>query len=212
MALSETITALLFDWDGTVVDTAQLGLLAFQKSFAALGIEFHQPTYETAYSPNWYSMYEKMGVPKEQWAVADELWMQHYGTETAKLLPSVDVTIRDLASKGYRMGVVSSGSDNRVRREVEELGLRELFEVIVCNEDMVNKKPHPEGLHTALRKLELTSADCCYVGDSPEDIQMGRQANVMTVGIRSAYPTSHQLLQLQPDIYLESFADLAKHF
>ena len=79
---TETITTLLFDWDGTLVDSAQLGLIALQKSFAKMGLEFHQPTYEATYSPNWYSMYEAMGLPKDRWETADELWIQYYGEQT----------------------------------------------------------------------------------------------------------------------------------
>ena len=73
---TESITTLLFDWDGTLVDSAQLGLIAFQKSFASMGLEFPQQTYERTYSPSWYSMYEAMGLPREKWEAADELWMQ----------------------------------------------------------------------------------------------------------------------------------------
>lgn len=206
------ISALLFDWDGTVVDTAQLGLVAFQKTFAALGLDFHEPTYQVAYSPNWYVLYEKMGVPKEKWEAADELWLQHYGEQTASLIAGVDDTLRELHAKGYRMGVVSSGSDCRVKREMNNLGLNDLFEVVVCNEHMTNKKPHPEGLETALKRLRLTEADSCYIGDSPEDIEMGKRAKMLTVGVRSSYPTSWKLLSAEPDIYLESFSALTTHF
>lgn len=206
------ISGLLFDWDGTLVDSAQLGLIAFQKSFAALGLDFHEPTYQAAYSPNWYALYEKMGLPKDKWEAADELWLKHYGEQTAKLIDGVDVTLRQLHAKGYRMGVVSSGSDCRVKREMEHLGLNELFEVVVCNEHMSNKKPHPEGLETALKRLQLTEAESCYIGDSPEDIEMGKRANVLTVGVRSSYPTSWRLRSAGPDIYLESFTGLTTHF
>ena len=210
-SLTNKITALLFDWDGTVVDSAELGLTAFKKSFAMLGIEFHQPTYEKTYSPNWYSMYEAMGIPKEKWEQADDLWMKHYGEQTVSIIPGAKDTLLDLRRRGYRLGVVSSGSDCRVGREIQEFGLVSVFEVVLCNEHTVNKKPHPEGLETAMRRLNVSDTECCYVGDSPEDIQMGKSAKVLTVGVRSTYPTSWKLRSSNPDIYLDSFADLAMH-
>ncbi len=91
------MATLLFDWDGTIADSAQLGLNAFQKPFGALGLEFPQEIYEAAYSPNWYSIYEAMGLPKEKWATADDLWMQHYGEQTAQL---VDVLSSDRTHLG----------------------------------------------------------------------------------------------------------------
>jgi HAD superfamily hydrolase (TIGR01549 family) len=209
---TENITTLLFDWDGTIADSAQLGLTAFQKSFGSLGFDFPQEIYETAYSPNWYSIYEAMGLPEEKWAMADDLWMQHYGEQTANLVAGAEDTLRQLQHRVYRMGIVSSGSDCRLSRELKHQGLSELFEVVICNEQMFNKKPHPEGLKTALATLKGSNEQSCYVGDSPEDIEMGKRAQLLTVGVRSTYPTSWLLRDANPDIYLESFSELTKHF
>ncbi|MCM3901096.1 MAG: HAD family hydrolase [Pyrinomonadaceae bacterium] len=209
---TENITTLLFDWDGTIADSAQLGLTAFQKSFDALGFAFPQEIYETAYSPNWYSIYEAMGLPKETWATADDLWMQHYGKQTAKLIEGVGDTLRQLHHRGYRMGIVSSGTESRLTRELRAQGLTELFDVVICNEQMINKKPHPEGLLSALGTLNRPIAEACYVGDSPEDIEMGKRAQLLTAGVRSTYPTSWRLREANPDIYLESFSELTIHF
>lgn len=209
---TEDITTLLFDWDGTIADSAQLGLTAFQKSFDSLGLEFPQEIYEAVYSPNWYSIYEAMGLPKEKWAMADDLWIQHYGEQSAKLVEGAEDTLRQLQQRGYRMGIVSSGSECRLARELKHQGLSELFEVVICNEQMLNKKPHPEGLNIALAMLNRSNEQSGYVGDSPEDIEMGKRAQLLTVGVRSTYPTSWRLRDANPDIYVESFSELAIHF
>ncbi len=207
-----SINTLLFDWDGTLVDSAQLGLIAFEQTFAILGLDFDHEVYQDVYSPNWYSVYEAMGLPKEQWQRADELWIQHYGEQNAQLVTGARRTIVDLKKRDYRLGVVSSGSSCRVTREIKESGVAEFFEVVICNEQMENKKPHPEGLHTAMRLVGCTPQEACYVGDSPEDIEMGKQAQVFTVGVRSGYPTSWKLMNSSPDIYLESLAILPQYF
>jgi HAD superfamily hydrolase (TIGR01662 family) len=203
---------LLFDWDGTLVDSAQLGLAAFEQSFAALGVAFDREIYRAVYSPNWYAVYEAMGLPKEKWQLADDLWVQHYGQQTAQPVAGAQETITGLKQKGYRLGVVSSGSECRVGREIRELGLEHFFETVVCNEQMENKKPHPEGLETAMRSLGCSSEVSCYVGDSPEDIEMGKRAGMLTVGVRSDYPTSWKLKSHQPDILIESLTELLHHF
>src|ERR1700682_2134437 len=110
------ITTLVFDWDGTLADSASLGLAAFQKTFAELGVPFPQEVYEATYSPNWYLTYESLRLPKDKWQMADDLWLQHYGEETAQLIEGVAATILDLHARGYRLGVVSSGSESRVCR------------------------------------------------------------------------------------------------
>ena len=209
---SQTITTLLFDWDGTIVDSHQLGLTAFERSFAELGVEFDYDTYRRVYSPNWYSVYEAMGLPPDKWNRADELWIQHYGDQTAQPIEGVTDTIKSLRGQGYELGVVSSGSECRVNREVSELGLANFFDVVVCNEQMENKKPHPEGLETAMQSLGRQSHEAVYIGDSPEDIEMGKRAGTMTVGVRSTYPTSWRLQENGPDLCLESFCELVDHF
>jgi len=207
-----SINTLLFDWDGTLVDSAQLGLTAFEQSFATLGINFDREIYARVYSPNWYSIYEAMGLLPDQWQRADELWIQHYGEQNARLVEGAKSTITALKEKNYRLGVVSSGSVCRVTREIKESGVAEFFEVVVCNEQMENKKPHPEGLDTALRALGCTPEQSAYVGDSPEDIEMGKRAKMLTVGVRSEYPTSWKLESYGPDIFLKSFNELLDHF
>ena len=206
------ITTLLFDWDGTLVDSAQLGLTAFEQSFATLGVVFDHDIYRRVYSPNWYSVYEAMGLPKDKWQTADELWIQHYGEQTAQPVGGARETIGGLRRKGFRLGVVSSGSNCRVAREIKELGFDSVFEVVVCNEQMEKKKPHPEGLETAMRSLGCSPDESCYVGDSPEDIEMGKRARMLTVGVRSAYPTSWKLESHSPDIFIKSIIELLDHF
>jgi HAD superfamily hydrolase (TIGR01549 family) len=206
------ITTLLFDWDGTVVDSAQLGLTAYEKAFAELGVAFDHETYRRVYSPNWLSVYEGLGLPKEQWQRADELWTHHYGELSAKLIAGAGAALAQLRQKRYRMGVVSSGNDRRVNREIQELGLSGYFDVVICHEQISNRKPHPEGLETAMRLLGCAAREVCYVGDTPEDIEMGKGAAVLTVGVRSDYPTSWKLKSSQPDILIESLTELTEHF
>ena len=213
MAASDrSITTLLFDWDGTLVDSAQLGLMAFEQSFAALGVTFDHEVYRAVYSPNWYSVYEAMGLPKEKWQRADELWTQHYGEQTAELVEGAEHTIAELQQKGYRLGIVSSGNAKRVAREITNVGLDSVFEVVVCHEQMENRKPHPEGLETAMRLMDTSRAESGYVGDSPEDIEMGKRAGLLTVGVRSAYPTNWRLEGSKPDIFIQSLSELLQHF
>jgi HAD superfamily hydrolase (TIGR01509 family) len=212
MNLNNSINTLLFDWDGTLADSAQQGLIAFEKTFAELGVPFVHEVYERTYSPNWYATYHALGLQKELWEVADGLWIQHYGEQCAPLIEGVSDTLLSLRNKGYQLAVVTSGSRSRVSREVEQSALKDAFAVIICNEDIVEKKPHPEGLDRAIRAMDVGPSQCAYVGDAPEDIEMGRRSKVMTIGVRSAYPSSTRILSANPDLYLERIAELVNHF
>lgn len=206
------INTLVFDWDGTLVDSAHLGLTAFQRTFAELGHDFPLDIYEAHYSPNWYSTYTALGLPSDLWERADALWLQHYGEQSAELIDGVGETLSALHASGYRFGVVTSGSVSRVTREIERSTLNGLLDVVICNEDIINKKPDPEGLEKALAKLNSQPGQTAYVGDAPEDIEMGRRGGVLTVGVKSNYPSSKRLLNANPDIYLDSIRELRKYF
>jgi HAD superfamily hydrolase (TIGR01509 family) len=203
---------LLFDWDGTLFDSALAGRLAFQKTFDDLGVPFTREFYEDHYSPNWYAMYEALCLPADKWDTADELWLRHYGEEPPKLVEGAAATLLELRARGYRLGIVTSGTERRVTREINQLGLGSRFEAVICNEHIVNKKPHPEGLEKVMRRMSAPPEVCSYIGDAPEDVQMGKNALVLTVAVRSAYPTSRHLLKEQPDIHLESIDELLRHF
>ena len=205
-----TIDTILFDWDGTLIDTAQQAFEAFQKALLDLGISLDPATYERIYSPNWYSMYEKLGLAKEKWKEADGLWIRHYANQLPQLLPGTKEALQDLASGGYSLGIVTSGSRDRVLSEIESLGLTHVFRIVVCSDDVVNRKPHPEGLQIAIEKLQKRPEDCCYVGDCPEDIEMGHRAGVMTIGIQSQYPASRKLPESKPDLVFSSLDQLVQ--
>ena len=203
------IDTILLDWDGTLIDTAVPAFDAFQKTLVDFGVQLSFATYERIYSPNWYLMYEALGLPRERWRQADDGWLSHYSSETAQLVPGVREALGELVRRNYLLGIVTSGSRDRVLREIGRLGLSKVFRVVLCNDDVVNKKPHPEGLEIAMRQLGKRPESCCYVGDCPDDIVMGKRAGVMTVGITSGYPVSKNLPASKPDLRFPSLKEFA---
>lgn len=204
------IDTILFDWDGTLIDTAGPAYEATRKVLQEVGITIDAETYARVFSPNWYRMYEALGLPKERWQQADDLWETHYPRATAPLLPGVRETLEELVRRDFTLGIVTNGNRKRVLGEIDALGLAGIFRAVVCHEDVEHKKPHPEGLETALRLLEKRAESCCYVGDCPDDIEMGKRAGVVTVGITSAYPVSRLLPDSQPDYRFTSIRGLLK--
>jgi HAD superfamily hydrolase (TIGR01549 family) len=208
---TDAMRTVLFDWDGTLMDSARYAFGTFQKTFGSMGIALHPQTYEAIYSPNWYSMYQALGLAPEKWSCADAAWLKYHSEEPVCEVAGARATVGELLRRGYRLGLVSSGTGVRVRQEIETLGFGGLFEAVVCCEDTLSKKPHPEGLEKALRMMAESPDFSCYVGDSPEDVMMGKSARVLTVGIRSGYPGSRRLDDAQPDLLLPDVRDLLNH-
>jgi HAD superfamily hydrolase (TIGR01549 family) len=202
------VTAIFFDWDGTLCDSAAASLRAFRKSLAEFGITFTDARYKAIFTPAWYRMYEALGLPQESWHDADRCWLDHYACEEPALLPGAAAVLEDLGRRGLTLGIVTSGTRLRVLRELERFQLDGTFRAVVCWEDVALRKPHPEGLEKALALAGCGRETCWYVGDTPEDIEMGRGAGLFTVGVPSDYIDPARLAACAPDLLLNSIREL----
>ena len=202
-------SAVLYDWDGTLVDSAEASYRCYKLLFESFGIAFGREEFERTYSPNWQLTYAALGLPREKWDEADALWLDHYGREATSLLPGAREAVVRSGEAGLRQGIVSSGDGQRVRRELTAFGLTGYFQVIVCSGDTVRRKPDPEPLLLALERLALPPAEAAYVGDSPEDVLMARAAGVFSIGIPGRFPNHNALRSASPDVVASSIEEAA---
>jgi HAD superfamily hydrolase (TIGR01509 family) len=194
------LRAVLFDWDGTLVDSAEKSYRCYVKVFSAYGIVYDRATFARTYSPDWYRTYVEIGLPREVWAEADARWLDCYDTEPSRLFPGARVALERLAERGIVQGVVSSGDPRRVRRELVTLGVDSFFAVVVCGGETAERKPHPEPLLLALDRLAIRPAEAAYVGDSPEDVLMAKSAGTFAVGVPGGFPNGQALAAAEPHV------------
>jgi phosphoglycolate phosphatase len=197
----------LFDWDGTLVDSAQRTYRCYVRVFAGYGIEYDHEAFCRTYSPDWYRTYEDVGLAPDHWKEADARWISCYEAEASDLVPGARKTLERLAAAGLAQGLVSSGDGTRVRREVEALGLGSFFGAVVCGGETARRKPDPEPLLLALERLSLTPGETAYVGDSPEDVAMAKAAGAFAVGVPGGFPNRGALAASRPDVLAPSLAD-----
>jgi HAD superfamily hydrolase (TIGR01509 family) len=200
MKARDGLRGVLFDWDGTLVDSAQKSYRCYARVFAAYGITYDTALFERTYAPDWYRTYEAIGLPREVWAEADARWLEYYDGEPSRLLPGAREALERLAGHGLVLGLVSSGDPSRVKRELAAHGIDRFFPVVVCGGETTERKPHPEPLLVALERLALAPAEAAYVGDSPEDVLMARSAGVLAVGVPGGFPNREALAAAAPDL------------
>lgn len=203
------LRAVLFDWDGTLVDTAEASYRCYVRLFSELGIPFDRTTYARTYSPNWYQTFRAVNLPEERWAWADSRWLAHFATERVEIVEGARDLIESLARRGIAMGVVTSGSSERVAREIDAHGLSGHLRARVFGCDVEQKKPHPEGLHLCLQRMGVAAEESVYVGDSPEDILMAKAARVRAIAVPGGYPNEEALRAARPDAFADSLRDVA---
>lgn len=202
--------AVLFDWDGTLLNSFAADERAYLAMFEALGIKFTSEDLARHYHPDWYRVYRAARIDRSRWQEADRLWREAYSHEKTTLLPGVRAVLRNLA-KRFTLGLVTSGSRDRVCIQLENLQLAKYFAVRVCSEDASPRKPHPAPLRRALQLAGLAPEDCVYVGDSPQDIEMARRAKVRAIGILGPFPTEAGLRASRPALLLNSIKELPQH-
>lgn len=198
------LRAVLFDWDGTLADSAEATYRCYVRLFAGYGIAFDREAFERTYSPDWYRTYRALGLAEAHWPQADRLWIEAFNLEPKSLIPGADRTLARLAAAGFALGLVTSASRQRVTHDLEILGLQACFEAVACAEDSPHRKPHPEPLLRTLDRLAVRPEDAAYVGDSPEDVAMAKAAGSFAVGIPGGFPNRQALLAASPDFWAEN--------
>jgi pyrophosphatase PpaX len=179
--------ALLFDLDGTLVDSIDLILQSSRYAFE--GFAGRAPT-----DDEWRAGIGRPLVTMFRQYVQDDAEVERlvarYRTfqleNHDRLLHAYDgvvATLRALHQSGHPMALVTSKADWLARRALEHVGIADLFPVLVGCDSCTNHKPHPEPVERALALLGVEPADALFVGDSSHDVESGRAAGVYTVGV-----------------------------
>jgi phosphoglycolate phosphatase len=201
------LAGVLFDWDGTLIDSYHADSHAYLSMFRELGLGWGLKELEAHYSPDWYVVDRAAGIPKEHWDRADSLWRVHYAKHPSQLVKGARQVLKRLARR-HVLGLVTSGDRARVTRQLREFALTRAFRARVCGGDTREKKPHPAPLRMALQKMELKAEQCVYVGDTPEDLEMARAAGVRAIAVLGPFPTEKRLRAAKPEFLLKSLQDL----
>lgn len=202
-----TLEGVLFDWDGTLVDSYHADTDAYLAMFKEMGIAWGFEELENHYSPNWYEVYRAAKLPRKRWDDADRAWRAHYAKHRPELMAGARRVLARLANT-HALGLVTSGDRDRVVRQLREFRLSNLFAARICSGDTLRKKPHPEPLRLALRQMELRPSACVYVGDAPQDVEMARRAGVLAIGVLGPFPTEKRLRAARPEFLIKSIEEL----
>ena len=191
---------ILFDLDGTLLDSFSVHYEVYEVMFARFGIHITKGSFLSTYSPNWYETYRAVGLPEEHWDAANSCWVEEAEKRSPELLPGVYETLTRLREH-FTLGIVTSGSKSRVLKDVERTGVRAFFQIIVTGDDIRTPKPAPEGLELALRSLGMGPNEIVYVGDALADYEMAKACGVHFLGVSSGFANldpNHSGYKLHP--------------
>jgi pyrophosphatase PpaX len=204
------IRYLIFDFDGTLIDSSDGVVDAVNYSLRQMGADEQPPERIKPY----------IGYPLAQMypaftdAPVDELYA-HFRVRAAATvvassapLAGVDQALRELRQAGYRMAVASTKVREHIEGIVAKLGWSEHFRVLIGGDEVDRVKPDPEMFRVALARLGAAAGEALVVGDTINDILAARAVPMKSVAVNSPYGGRTTLQASKPDYFIERLADL----
>lgn len=205
------IRTVLFDLDGTIVDTNELIVQSFLHSLEG---ETPQPLTREIIIPNMgRPLVEQMEFftgRKEVAAVIDKYRTFNVSKhdELVKEFPYVRAVMAKLHANGYKLGIVTSKIRKTTAMGLKLCGLDTYVSTIVTVEDVQKPKPDPEGIRKALKELGSTPEEAMMVGDSHYDIEAAKNAGVTSVGVTWSWKGRAYLEEYKPDHFIDDMREL----
>ena len=208
------IKHIIFDFDGTLMDTAPVILATMAATIKEMGLP--ERTVEQCRETIGKRLEDipeilfpgVLGISAEYAATYRRIFTQENKPGLAKPFPGVIDTLRTLNSLGYSMAVASSRNRASLQEFVGNLELADLFLMLVGGDDVAEAKPAPEPVFAICRKTGWLTADTLVVGDATYDILMGRNAGCPTCAVTYGNQSRSQLLSVSPDFIIGSFTEL----
>jgi HAD superfamily hydrolase (TIGR01662 family) len=209
--MSKNTQGIIFDLDGTLIDSYQAIYLSFVYTYQNMGL---QPlSYEAVkkvvglgLSRTFRDLLGEERVPE-----ALKLFRQKYDEvyrDNTYLLPGAREVLEALFKRGIRLGIATNKLGRFSRGIFQHFGLEHIFAVIVGDEDVSQNKPNPEMIFSALEKMNLPKENVIFVGDSLIDIQTGHNAAMRIFAIPTGVCAREELQKANPDRILEGLFDL----
>jgi pyrophosphatase PpaX len=202
--------AVVFDLDGTVVDSVELIILSFQHAIReVLGREISREE-----SIAWVGrpLHEQMVLFSPEHA--DELvqvyreWNHREHDRMLKLYDGILQLLDSLNHAGVKIGLVTSKSRFTTQMAFDLTGIEAYFDASVCSDESTGNKPSPDPIFTCLEQLGVEPAEAAYVGDSPADIQAAHAAGVEAIAVTWGVFGVAALEAEKPDLLVHTIAEL----
>jgi phosphoglycolate phosphatase len=128
------------------------------------------------------------------------------------LYPTVRETLERLSKSPYRVALCTNKPRSTTDRVLDVLELTHFFAATVCADDLPHKKPHPEPLFHIANAFELDPRELAMIGDGPQDIECGRAAGAITVGVTYGIRPVAEVLASHPDHLVDSLSRVLELF
>ena len=203
------IRAMLFDLDGTLLNSIPLIRRSFENVFADFGIPWVEGgVMKTVGLPLRQAAEIHAPGQEERFLKAYTEFYRDHQQEMLDLFPGALETLESLDSSGYRLGLVTSKRREPTLANMSMTGLDRYIGHVVALEDTSRPKPYPDCLLRCLDLLAAEPGQACYAGDSWYDVMAGKSAGVATVGVTWGIASREELWPYRPDFIVDNWGQL----
>lgn len=218
------IQAVLFDLDGTLIDSTRIYFQMVAIVLERLG--FPEVTRDDILAAaekdpfDWLRLipkanhYQKEMLIPSAWRIVEEAYPTMF-REEVRLIDGVVNILQQLVRKGVKLGIVTSTPRRHIDHKMhilEDMGVADLINVVITADDAPQKKPAPDPLIQCANWLGTPVLECIYIGDTCLDIQAGRSAGMRTIAVLSGFDREESLAAAQPDAIIPSVGYLNSVF
>ena len=190
MILSHRSLAVLWDLDGTLLDSREFHWLAWRESLAGKGFSLSREKFDGTFGQrsdaalaSWFGPDAARADFARIAGEKEERYRRLVRKRGVELLPGVEVWLARLAAAGWRQALATSAPRLNVDAILEVLGIASVFVTVVTAEDVMRGKPDPEVFLVAARRLGAPVYRCVVVEDAPAGIEAARRAGMRCIGV-----------------------------
>ncbi|MFB4210421.1 pyrophosphatase PpaX [Shouchella sp. JSM 1781072] len=205
-----TINTVLFDLDGTLIDTNELIIQSFLHTLQAdYPGQYTRETVLPFIGPSLMDTFSSINQEKAEAYIAKYRAHNHLHHDAlVTIYPGVKEGIEQLHQQGYKLAIVTTKIKETARMGLKLTGLEPYFDVVIGLDDVTNEKPNPEPILKALERLGSSPEEAIMVGDNSHDVLAGQRAGTISVGVGWALKGEAYLQSFNPDFIIHSMDDL----